>query len=194
VKAEEIFNNAKSMGLKGSIFRIGTLTGRVKDGCFQVNMKENALYSRIIVILKSKILPGQILNESIEFTPVDCCCKAFVKIISDMPEEIFHLSNDNTITYQELLAILKELDIIVSKKENLAFSDYLNYSQQLGIREELYIGFYMHLKRNEKRRAQLQYDYTKQYLSDKGFCWPKIDKDYVEKIVNYIRIAAMERG
>ncbi len=189
IAAEEAVYRAKIQGLRGSIFRIGALTGRYSDGVFQYNMKDNAVYSRIQVVLASGTLPEKMLYDSIEFTPVDYCSQAIVKLLMDRPDDIFHLANDRTVTFRQLFDMLKEINIYAETVPDVEFSEYSERLKDFSLRDELYVGFYLHLKRNANpaHKLPLSYDYTKSCLEKKEFAWPEINVQYIEKVVNDIK-------
>ena len=68
------------------------------------------------MILKYKILPNTMLNQFLEFTPIDLCAKAINLLIYNLNSSkyVFHLFNQNYLPAQTLLNILKEHGIDIS--------------------------------------------------------------------------------
>jgi fengycin family lipopeptide synthetase D len=99
-EAEKIIYYNVNNGLNATIFRVGNLTGRYSDGVFQKNIKDNAFYNMLKLILSSKIIPESFIDKTLEFTPVDLCASAISKLIFgvDSDYRVFHLFNNNYIT------------------------------------------------------------------------------------------------
>ena len=66
---------------RGTIYRLGDLTGRYTDGGFQENIKSNATYTRLKSILEIGAIPEELENINLEFSPVDYVAKAVRLII-----------------------------------------------------------------------------------------------------------------
>ena len=94
-EAEKLVFKYILMGLEGYICRVGNLMNRLSDGKFQPNVDENAAVNRIISITNIGCIPDYIKNIDIEFTPVDSCAKAIIKLIQypSKNNKIFHLEN-----------------------------------------------------------------------------------------------------
>ena len=111
-EAEMLIYNKVSQGLNASIIRVGNLTGRYSDGHFQKNIEENAFYNILRMILKFNIIPNTMLEQFLEFTPVDLCASAIVNIIQnlDYTKYVFHLFNHNYLSTNDLINIFKTLN------------------------------------------------------------------------------------
>ena len=63
------------------LLRVGNLMNRYSDGTFQPNVDENAYISRLLSFSKIGCMPEYLTNGYMEFTPIDCCSEAIIKIM-----------------------------------------------------------------------------------------------------------------
>jgi thioester reductase-like protein len=63
---------ARLMGLKAAIVRVGNLTNRHTDMKFQRNYQENATLTRLKAFIDLKQFPREIENIELNFSPVNC--------------------------------------------------------------------------------------------------------------------------
>ena len=191
-EAEKLIYSYIDKGLKASIIRIGNLTGRYSDGQFQKNMDENAFYNILRLILKYEIIPSSSTKQAMEFTPVDLCADALVKLLYnfDTNKYVFHLFNENYLTVSKFIEILKHLGYNISIENNINFSNIIMKSSQNDngfslkglvndIDFEKGVSF-------ENTVSQLN-KFTNSYLKDIGFKWPNIDFNYINNIINYMK-------
>ena len=192
-EAEMLLYKKASKGLDVSIIRVGNLTGRFEDGHFQKNIEENAFYNILRMILKYKVLPNTILNEFLEFTPIDLCAKAICLLLHNVnySRYVFHLFNQNYLSAQNLIELLKELDINISVLSGNEFKNkILNLSKEYP-EENILKGIVNDLDDTVgltfASTVQQQNQETNFYLDKLNFAWPNIDKNYIEKIIDYMK-------
>lgn len=93
----------REKGLQANIYRMGCLTSRRSDGVFQVNGDENGLLKRIHGAIKIGMIQDTMKQAPIDFTAVDECADAFVRLIfSGKTNHIYHMFNPNTMTMSEI--------------------------------------------------------------------------------------------
>ena len=93
-KAEELVLLAREEGLKANIFRIGNLTWRMSDGKFQKNAQDNGFLDRFRGLLKVGMYSPELAQYPIDFTPVDECADAYVRLsLHDHVNNIYNLYN-----------------------------------------------------------------------------------------------------
>lgn len=194
-EAERCVLKAAKNGLRSTIFRMGNLTGRHSDGSFQQNIQENAFYNAIGSIIKLKMISSSLLEEEIEFSPVDLCAKAVINIIKTQQSDnrIFHIFNNHTVKIVNLLIILKNLGIKISAKSQEEINQLINKgAHDKAIREAL-PGIIVYLKESgelaHSARINISSEFSSRYLSKTGFEWPIIDEDYIFKILRYMKEA-----
>ena len=180
-------------GLNATIYRLGDLTGRYVDGGFQENIDKNAIYLRLKSIIEIGCIPNTILENELEFSPVDCAAIAVKDIIwSDKCEKrIFNIYNPNMISTKEILNVMQEFNYpiqVVSKDEFTKIIDKLSRDKE---KQNSITGIINDFTEDK----DLVYNYTiKQkneitceYLKNLGFKWNIIDKTYLYKILEYMK-------
>ena len=192
-EAEKLIYEKVRDGLNASIFRIGNLTSRYADGGFQQNFEENAFYNILIMILKYHILPNTMVNEFLEFTPVDYCARAICKLIFniDTNKNVYHIFNQNYIKVSDLLNMFEKNGFntkIISgnefKERILMLSNqYPEENILKGIVNDLddEMGLSFKATVNQKNEN------TNACLAKLGFEWVNIENEYIEKIIKYLK-------
>lgn len=192
-EAEKLIYEKTLEGLSASIFRVGNLTSRYEDGGFQQNFEANAFYNILMIILKYHTLPNTMVDEFLEFTPVDYCAKAIFKLIYNVQTSryVFHLFNDNYIRAFELLQIFEKLGFnttILSgndfKQKIVALSNQNPEENILkGIVNDLDDSYGLSFSSTVNQKNL----HTNSCLEKLNFEWPLITESYIQKIINYLR-------
>lgn len=191
--AESLVIDAISKGLEATIYRIGDLSSRYSDGQFQSNINENAVYSRLKSILEISAIPNSILENRLEFTPVDYASRAIHAIIwsNNCKNRIFHIYNSNTLSVHEVLKYMEKLEhkIEILPQEKFVqlvkaiSNDTLNQSKISGIINDFTKDddmIYNHIITTENT-------ITSEYLKNLGFEWPILTFEYFAKIIDYMK-------
>ncbi len=191
--AEALVLDAIYSGLNATIYRIGDLTGRYSDGVFQENIEDNSIYLRLKSIFEIGSIPESILNNNLEFTPVDFAASAICKIMwsNNNLNRIFHIYNPNMLKVSELLEYLKTLNYDVKALSNNEFiniikdlsNDSDNQNKLSGIINDFTDTndfVYNHIIETDNKL-------TCDYLYNLQFKWPTLDLDYIEKLFNYMK-------
>lgn len=189
--AENLLFESMNSGLPVSIYRIGNLTGRLSDGQFQMNISENAFYNRLKTVLEAGVIPESMMNSLLEFTPVDVCSEAILRIFQTTGSRgrVFHLFNHNLYRVQDLQSSLESLGVslemiddssmmkLITEKENN--SDYYSALISMGNQNAQ--------TKTVETPIGIDSEYTIGYLSELGFKWPKIESTYLKKVIRYTR-------
>jgi len=179
-------------GLDACILRVGNITNRYSDGKFQINVSENAFINRLKSILRLGVIQEKFSEHLLEFTPVDCCADAIVKIIENNPEfTILHLFNHNFIGIDRVIKKLNSLNEPIREVTDDEFRNKINYAlkdQNLkneinGIITDLDESKLLNLINTVIPNCEL----TQNYLENIGFKWPIIDEKYIEKYIEYFK-------
>lgn len=192
-EAEKIIYEKIESGLHASIIRVGNLTSRFSDGVFQTNFSENAFYNILLIILKYNLLPSTMMNEFLEFTPVDYCAKAIYNLITnfDINRYVFHVLNDNYISTSNLVQIFENLGFNISILSGHEFKNRLLALSNQHPDENILKGVVNDLDDtlglSFKSTVNQQNYYTNSYLKETGFNWPKIEENYIKKIIIYLK-------
>ncbi|WP_434511418.1 amino acid adenylation domain-containing protein [Desulfitobacterium sp. AusDCA] len=189
-EAENLIYKSETRGLQAAIFRVGIVTGRYQDGKFQHNIEQNAFYRRIRSLISLGVVPESFLDQSIEFTPVDCCARGIVNIIkvNHTSGWVFHMLNHNRIRAGELINCLKALDIPVQILPNTEYDAYIAQLSQTKEGKEKLSGLVSDLSINKKlnytNTITVDSTFTINGLTRTGFEWPEITEEYVIKVLN----------
>lgn len=191
--AESLVLEAISQGMPATIYRIGDLSSRYNDGHFQSNITENAIYTRLKSILEISAIPDTILDNPLEFTPVDYASRALFNIIwsDNNANRIYHIYNPNMISTKTLLDYMNSLGYsihVVSQGQFIKLiqsisTDTLNQSKISGIINDFTKNndmIYNHVIKTDN-------SITCDYLANLGFEWPILDFDYFVKLIKYMK-------
>jgi len=191
-EAENIVYEAIDSGINASIFRIGNLTGRYSDGVFQYNIKQNAFYNKLRSFIQLGAIPDNLLNRSLEFTPVDYCSKSIV-LLSDKESssgKVFHIYNHNTVSMERFINVVLALQYKIKFMDIEAFKKYI-----LSIADDKEKQMYLSGLIEDFGEKALSYSefckidssITQEYLNKIGFTWPIIDDTYLLKIISHMK-------
>ena len=143
--------------------------------------------------MKLSIIPDYLLENRLEFTPIDLAAEAIYKIITNYSNKnrVFHIYNHNTITVAEYARFIKNFGYnmkVVSKdsfKESilkiLQNEDKKSYIQNIAS------NFDDNYNLNYNKDTILNSDFTINYLKECEFNWPKISEKYLNNFINLIR-------
>lgn len=190
--AEKLVLDAINTGLEACILRMGNLTSRFSEGKFQQNHFENAFVNRFKSILQIKYAPDYLLSGYVEFTPIDFCGDAIIKIASHFNKKftVFHLLNEKIVTIDRLLSIFKELNIdiniISSEKFKEIINDLLHDSTKKMYLEGIINDFNKDKELVYESPVKIKSDFTNTFLNKIGFSWPYIDKNYIYNYLKYL--------
>ncbi len=185
-EAECLVLDARMSGADASIFRIGNLTNRYSDGVFQPNYAENAFLNRMKTFLDFKCYPSDLSELTVEFSPVDCTAEAIVRLASDTGTSyaVFHVNHSDSISYETLAAMLRELGIDIQKASMDAFLQMISSSHDAAydsVKNELhemnFVKDHIRVVTDSKR--------TNHMLYAAGFRWPEITTEYIRQYVQY---------
>lgn len=176
-KAEEIVLQQIKEGLDGRIYRVGNLTW-CNDGKFQKNINENGFIMRLSAFLKIGAYPLSMSDYEIDFTPVNKCAEAVVKIVTkNDSNRIYHIYNNNTANLKDVLNILDKSTKGISDEEffKLMLKDKDNKDVSV-------LMFYLNefiKNKNSGAIVKLNNEKTIKTLENLGFTWFKITDEYI---------------
>lgn len=184
----EIINNK----LNATIFRIGNISSRYLDGKFQINTTENAFVNRIKSILKLGAIQNGFKKHATEFAPVDFCAKAIINLIQSNPKfTVFHIFNNNLISFVDLVKFINELNIKVDFVTDKEFSKKVTSFLKNPILKNEITGIVTELDSNKKFKIVsnilMDSNFSVSYLKQIGFNWPEINKQYITKYIEYLK-------
>lgn len=188
--AERLILENINNDFKATIIRLGNITSRYSDGKFQINVSENAFVNRLVSFMKLQSIPDYLSEGYLEFTPVDICAEAIVKIMGhDFPYTIFHLYNNNHVVMNKMISYLKDYGININIVNNEKFIELVNAS--LKNDKSMLSGIINDFDSNKKliyeSNIELNNEFTNEFLKKIGFVWPEINEDYIFKYFDYLK-------
>lgn len=191
-KAEEAVLEYMKKGLEANILRVGNLTGRYEDSKFQYNVLDNAFSNKIKTFIDIGYFPKSSSDINIEFTPVDSCADAIIKISRyfNIYHNVFHLYDNNHVLIDEFIKILKDMGIEIKLVDDESFFkivDKIAHSQNNNILNGIINDLNEKNMINYKTNVNVRSEYTQNYLKELGFYFPKINREYINKYINYLR-------
>ena len=173
-KAEELVLAARAEGLKANIFRIGNLTWRSRDGKFQINANSNGFLQRCRGLMKMGVYGERLNDYTIDFTPVDTCAEAYVKLCFHKKiNNVYHLYNHNTYSLERLS---KMWTFKIKKISQYDFENKLRTCKN--DRDVAILGFYNSMA-SVSREIPTSSSFTINELKKLGFRWPMIGISYL---------------
>ena len=163
---------------------------RYSDSKFQPNVEENAYVGMLTSLLNTACIPDYILSRYLEFTPIDECANAIIKIAQHpcKTNRIFHLYDYNHVDIGDFVNIVKHrtsFDIV----SGLEFANRINEILKKDNADKLLSGILRDLDENKKltfeTKIKIKSDFSIKYLQKIGFIWPKIEEDYLNRFLDY---------
>ncbi len=192
-QAEKIIFKAAEKGLKASVFRVGNLTGRYSDGHFQSNIHENRFYNTLKFYIQLGMVSSGDLSRKVEFTPVDICAEAIVKLAKIRSNDglrAYHLFNSNSLELKEVIDILNSLGCSIEMVEEEAFSCILEDAVKEDGKKELMLNVINDIYGSSRRVFEPSVNVTSEisnlFLERLNISWPRIQEDYIKKIYVYM--------
>ena len=173
-KAEEIVLLAREEGLKANIFRIGNLTWRVSDGKFQKNPEDNGFLGRFRGLLKVGKYSKELAEYPIDFTPVDECADAYVRLaLYNRVNNIYNLYNPQLFTVD---VFKKKFFRRIKKVSREMFEKSLKES--ISDKDVAVLSFYNSIA-SASKNIPMSNSFTTNELKNLGFKWSKIGLRYL---------------
>ena len=191
-EAERLVYEAISKGLNACCLRIGNISNRYSDGVFQENFKENSILMKLESFVEIGYIPDYLLDLTLDFTPVDLCSDAILKIAhTDIKYSTFHIFNKNIITMKNLIEIFNKLSINIKAIDETSFNKIFEEIRQDVSKQNMLTGIiqdwikdkefkYYYNNKNDSR-------FTEKYLNSIDFFWPELDIKYFEKCINHFK-------
>lgn len=169
-------NNDK---IKAKIFRLGNIMPRYVDNIFQLNAKDNAMFSRLKTITKLGKITDTYENLEVDFSPVDLCANAITTILQNPSEQtIYHIYNNNKISLMKFFKLAKI---------NLAHTEQNDFTEQIQNMKTPFASYLLDdIQNSNTHLTPAKNDLTTSLLKKEGFFWNNIDTNYINKLVEFI--------
>lgn len=186
--AERYLLEQKEKGLNVKIMRMGNLTNRSSDNKFQVNAEENMFANRIKTLLKIKVLPKNLEDFYLEFTPVDFAAHTIINLSkTNRKYTMFHLFNHNHVPLKRFIQILRKMDVNVRFISEDEFAKKMEKYMSDEKKSEDISGIIIDLNKDNKlnylTNITIKSYYTIEILNKIGIKWPEIDDTYISKYI-----------
>lgn len=191
-ESELVVLDAKLEGLDSVIVRVGNLTNRMRDYKFQKNYHTNMFLNRMKGCIELGVMPDYLLNNHIEFSPVDLTAEGIVKIAQySHHHSVFHMYNYKHLEFGQLLDYLQKSGISVRVQKGEEFNQKMQDLLKNPDKEYLYRIF----QNDFDQDGNLSYihdiivkcKFTAWFMRKIGFEWPEIDENYIEGYVSYFK-------
>ena len=180
-KAEESVLLAREEGLKVNIYRIGNLTWRMSDGMFQKNADDNGFIGRARGLLKAGLYSPEIAEFPMDFTAVDECANAYVKLVlHNRINNIYHLYNPHLFTIEKLA---NKLLFKCKSVPREIFDKFLK--EKITDKDVAVLSFYSSIASNS-RNVPVSNDFTNGVLLSLGFKWSNIGFHYLKYLKRFM--------
>lgn len=191
-EAERLVYEAIINGLNACCLRIGNISNRYSDGVFQENFKENSILMKLESFVEIGYIPDYLLDLTLDFTPVDICSDAILKIAhTNIKYSTFHIVNKNTITMKNLIHIFNKLSINIKAIDETTFNKIFEEIRQDVSKQNMLTGIIQDWIRDKEFKYYYnnKFDsrFTDKYLNYVDFFWPELDIQYFEKCINYFK-------
>ncbi|MDF3068529.1 MAG: hypothetical protein K0R38_4130 [Polyangiaceae bacterium] len=196
-EAEQLVNHARATGLRANVFRIGNLTGRLKDGVFQANASESLLYASFSAIMELRSYPQSLSEMEVELSPVDLCAQALVRLMARDPASStnFHLMNPRPTRLGRVFSAMESAGLPLRKVErDDEFRDELSVHASKAGSPDTLKKLWLLLDGGRQRGAsepsfqpQYTFEATLPALGEVGFAWPELGSAYFSKLVDVLQ-------
>ena len=186
--AERMVLEAATRGLSVKIIRVGNLMSRFSDGLFQRNYNTNAFLNNIKAIKNLKALTSSLSKEAVEISPINYVAKGIVKL-SKTPEEcrLFHCINDKTIFNRDIIDALNEYDYNIREVSNEEFRKIYNENMDENIQGMITSEITLEdIEETYDFEENYRIEQTTTILHLMDFHWPKPDKKYLKRLIDYL--------
>ena len=139
------------------------------------------------------MIPNNLLEIRLEFTPVDICAMAIVLIVQNELKDfsILHLFNDNTITMENFLNFATNIEEKIEVVSDNTFRQKVNQILNDKSKNNILFGIINDLDNNNfdsyKNNVNISSDLSKIFLAKLNFIWPKIDSKYIKQYIQYFK-------
>lgn len=173
----KIIKETENNTINAKIFRLGNIMPRFKDGKFQSNFKDNAFLCKIHTIIETGEITKEINNLKFDISPVDLCATSIIKILDSTNNNlIYHIFNNNKINFKQFFDLANINLNIVDKK------DFINSILKI---DDLYsVHLLNELKLDNYIETPINNTCTINFLNNLDFYWNKIDKNYINYLIN----------
>ena len=189
-EAEKLVLSEINNGLDACILRLGNIVNRYSDGKFQINFSENAFINRIKAIINLKVIPKELLEHQLEFSPVDAVADA-IRIITCTKNNfsVFHVYNPNFLKISTLVEYINKLGFDLKIVSDSAFSQQITKFLNNNNKKQKISGLIQYLNKNKELELEFKTipteEFSLQFLKKQNYTWPDINYEYINLFVTF---------
>lgn len=190
IAERKIYEQMLTNSLQARIFRMGNLFDRFSDGKFQINEKDNAFSTRLKSLISIGIIPEDIKEQFVDFTPIDSAATAIITLLDNFEAQIvYHLYNNNEVQINEIVQAVNRcgMDMRFGNGAEVKQAIY----ETLKNREESQIdGIVVDITKDTELKyvtdVKVTNDISIKILNRNGFYWPQITQEYMDCVIRRI--------
>ena len=173
--------------LNAKIIRVGNLSPRADDGEFQINFNSNASMGRLKAYRMLGGAPYPLLEERMEFSPIDQTARAVV-LLAGTPVEncVFHVSNDHMRPMDDILSRLHKDDgSPLDYLEDEAFASRMEAAKADPEKARILSSILAYVQADGQVQLvenQADNTFSMRVLYRLGFRWDETSSSYVDQI------------
>jgi thioester reductase-like protein len=179
----------REKGLNTSIYRAGNMTFNSQTGKFQENIHDNFTYSMMKTLIKVGFWSDRMRNLQLDLSFVDLAARAIVLLLTrkSLKNEIYHISNPNTMSWLEMASQLEKSGIEVQElKEHRNHVAKFESDSELGKLVER-VKLYSWIWEESETRTVPRGVRTVALLNQIGFQWPEVSTQHLEKMIDHCK-------
>ena len=184
-----ILEAAAEDDLDVKIMRAGNLMARSSDSEFQINFSSNGFINRLKAFVNIGKMSYDKLDDAVEFSPIDITAKSMIQLAKTPKEcRVFHPYNPHTITFADVLEIIKDLELSIDCCEEEEYEEALNEALKDKSKQESLSGIITNVGEGQvnSKWITISNNYTMQVLYRLGIVWPLIDNEYVYNFIRHL--------
>lgn len=171
--------------LDAVILRAGNLMSRLSDGEFQINFRTNAFMRSLWAYVRLGKCPVTILEQPIEFSPIDAAAQAVLKLAGASTEfSVFSMYNNHTITMADMIAAICEyghqIDIVSEEQFQQVLLEAAKRDDGGAV---LSLVAYNNKEGENLVPVEADCRFTTNALFCLGYRWPIIDNIYLDRAI-----------
>lgn len=185
--AEERLHEARKIGIKANIYRLGGIMFDNTNGIFQKNIEENVGYIFMRAFYKLGVIPKG-MEQSFEISNVNEISEAIIKLLScnQLNNETFHVLNSNVTTASSIFDFIKEDNMKEMSVDD--FEKYIEVSLADKDKEKYIIDLLYNceiIQEFNNSRLCICANKTERILEKCGFSWTSVNREQINKALDY---------
>lgn len=179
----------RNFGINSNIYRVGNLSMNSTNYRNQVNIEENAFFTRVKTVINLGMIPKEM--SEVEISPVDKTALAIIKLFNqgELSNQTYHVANPHRSNLFKLLKKCEDVNIRFTKFNRFIDNILTRLDNNSGISKQIEL-FMLHqvwleeINLDTLTRIVILQDRTNFILNELGFCWPYITSEMLSDVIN----------